>query len=878
MENAYNIRQHSHCFQHYQRFEAIISCDKQKTRALAYGSRDDNADSITIDNIKQGLYRVFEKGKEKWDDDDKFFMKVVSGYILGISGVHKDYECLDQVHYAFIVPSEWKKEISEELIRPIYIEAGLISEKDHSDRLLFISEVECIFYDLQKQHLHFERGQYTVLSRVNTSLNNVVTIKLDLVRTMSTLFNCPGSKFVPYVEKSRIISITPHYFSDEITAFIKTKTAVFTAKNDPAVHSLVQDLYENMGKLIVSMNNLAEYTNGSIETFEIFQNYDDSVESRIKTEKLIDDVLKTMAQNNFVRNYRFVTLTDKRGENFGKNYALNNLIESTLARNTLTTDRKSHVASLDYISDNEPSRLFRGAALGAFETIKNCSMHCTPNIRREEKPVISLSTIINIDISRKSTLLSFSVLNDNGDIESIYDHNHIETNNSLLSICETWITMPFDKKEHIFNLTFTDQEPLRGEEFILNIEQILKDSSKKKMVISVSQQRYIKNYVLEYLVYVKDAILSIISNADDKNVNIGYAVSIEKIMLENIIGTKKDLQEVMYASGLINKSDGSKKLVVITQGEVLIPVIKRHVKLDFPLNTYFVLAQLHEDYIQLTLNRVVTNCSVEEKESVVMQEEIIPIKNIYKSLCINMWENIVEESSLIQLCDEHKTCNDSEICQLFSMGNRNKFMEDFERFISGNIFKENSDVEITDKHVIEFSSTCECKVYLTIYDFIHVSLEPVLRDIAITLSASLKINELFGNYIYIKYAFSLIYFNQNLKLQPIIQKILSDKTKIFNIEEGIETECSVISEPSNYFLLPNIEQQLFLSRRLQIGTLQQVSSQSYCFQVSSETFFRIIGSGDIMDSHKFNHANFVKIPKDSTNDTIVILLTCYYYN
>lgn len=128
----------------------------------------------------------------------------------------------------------------------------------------------------------------------------------------------------------------------------------------------------------------------------MFQNYDDSVESRIKTEKLIDDVLKTMAQNNFVRKYRFVTLMDKRGENFGKNYALNNLVESTLARNTLTAERKSHVASLDYISDNEPSRLFRGAALGAFETIKNCSMHCTPNIRREEKTVISLSTIINI--------------------------------------------------------------------------------------------------------------------------------------------------------------------------------------------------------------------------------------------------------------------------------------------------------------------------------------------------------------------------------------------------------------------------------------------------------------------------------------------------
>ncbi|GAA5795611.1 hypothetical protein HPULCUR_000972 [Helicostylum pulchrum] len=606
-------------------------------------------------------------------------MWAVSRYIFGISKAHKDYDCLDQVHYVFIVPSGWKKEIGEKLIRPIYIEAGLISEKDHSDRLLCIPEVECIFYDLQ-QHLHFKRGQYTVLSRVNTSPKNVVTIDLDLVRTMSTLFNFPGSKLIPYVVESRTISITPQHFSDKITAFIKTITE-FTAKDDPVVHCLVQDLYENTGKLIAGMNNLVEYTNGNIETF------DDSVDSRIKTEKLIDDALKTVAQNNFIRDYRFVTLTDKRGENFKQNYTLNNLIESTLAHNTLTENRKYHVASLDYISDNEPSRLFSGAALGAFETIKNCSMHCMPNISKEEKPVFSPSIIINIDILSKSTLLSFSVLNDNGYIESIYDHNHIETNNSLLSICKTWNAKPFDEKEHIFTSTFTDQDPLKNQEFILNIEQILRDSSKKKTVISVLQQRYIKNYILAYLAHVKDVILTIISNADDKNVNIGYAVSIEKIMLENLIGTKKDLQEAIYASGLINKSHESKKLVVITQGEGLLPVIKAHVKLDFPLNSYFVLAQLHEDYIQLTLNRVVTDWNTEEKEqeTVVIQEEIIPITNIYKSLCTNMWEDIVEESSLIQLCDEHKSCNDSELFQLFSMGTRNKFMGGFETFISNNV-------------------------------------------------------------------------------------------------------------------------------------------------------------------------------------------------
>lgn len=109
--------------------------------------------------------------------------------------------------------------------------------------------------------------------------------------------------------------------------------------------------------------------------------------------------------------------------------------------------------------------------------------------------------------------------------------------------------------------------------------------------------------------------------------------------------------------------------------------------LDFPLKSYFLLAQLHEDYVQLTLNQVVTSPNINEKEQefVVCQDEIIHIQNIYKSLCLNMWENLIEYEHLIQLCCNHREDNDCKILQLFSQENKTQFVSSLKTFISTNV-------------------------------------------------------------------------------------------------------------------------------------------------------------------------------------------------
>lgn len=87
------------------------------------------------------------------------------------------------------------------------------------------------------------------------------------------------------------------------------------------------------------------------------------------------------------------------------------------------------------------------------------------------------------------------------------------------------------------------------------------------------------------------------------------------------------------------------------------------------------LAQLHDSYIQLTLNKVVTefSSSEEDRESIIIHDRIIHIPNIYTSLCLNMWSNIVEDRSLIKLCDIHQEYSGNDLLEIFSLQNQAEF-------------------------------------------------------------------------------------------------------------------------------------------------------------------------------------------------------------
>lgn len=215
------------------------------------------------------------------------------------------------------------------------------------------------------------------------------------------------------------------------------------------------------------------------------------------------------------------------------------------------------------------------------------------------------------------------------------------------------------------------------------IEAIMNtDNHSKDLLVSTQQSVYIKAFIFIYMIYLKDIVSSKLLNVTGHNVDmkIGYSITIENMLLINLFGTKEDFEDVIYASGLLRKDDDCKKLRVITQGEGILPAIQQCWKLQFPVKSFFVVAHLHEYYIRLTLNQVVTEEG--EQEAFIIRDEIIHIPNVYASLCLNMWNNIVEENSLIQLCDKHLN---NELLEIFSVQNQICFTRNLTRYLSNNV-------------------------------------------------------------------------------------------------------------------------------------------------------------------------------------------------
>ncbi|GAA5815550.1 hypothetical protein MFLAVUS_009062 [Mucor flavus] len=341
---------------------------------------------------------------------------------------------------------------------------------------------------------------------------------------------------------------------------------------------------------------------------------------------------------------------------------------------------------------------------------------------------------------------------------------------------------------------------------------LIEKLSNGEVLVSTNKPKYIKAFILMYMVYLKEEILNKLPYhliSDQLDAKIGYAVSIEAMLLNDTIGTKDNLRDLIYASGLVPNDNDSKKLRITTQGERILPAIQKSLKLEFPLKSYFLLCQLHEDYVQLSLHQVVTASTSEEKEqeSVIVQDEIAVIPNIYDSLCASMWRNLVQDSSLIELCEMHNTSDKSKIFGLFSSNIKAEFFANLKVHISDNVLQNNPGAQITmDTYAVKLNNSCNCKVRLTTADIIDVSFTPVLQDIACTLSASLLNKELFGNYINIDYLFSFIRFSSNPQLQYAFAKILEEEADDFNLELGIDTCCLLVPELFSQLIRPVIAQ------------------------------------------------------------------------
>ncbi|GAA5798352.1 hypothetical protein HPULCUR_003754 [Helicostylum pulchrum] len=696
---------------------SYITYDSQKLKALyrGRGHSFDYEDVVEIDLCQEKIYRLFKKGKDSWNKDDLFLFQAVSDFLhLSVKGLmNKQDETLkrpedtDALHYVFVVPSEWEEEIREVLIRPIFVQANLISKDDHKDRLLFCTDVESTYYYATKYLSdNIKLSRNTIIGVITIVEESKVSIKLDSILIGNPLFDFSNSLLFPKLMASNSSFLTTNDVKNGIREFIKIKFS-FDAQEE-TIQNIMEEINHD-GEYEILEEHKAVYLERPFITDESISELDKKHEALIKSIRVIDicteiskhlpNNLKLLLPNNLVKEYSLLNLTfwseylfEYNRIYFGSNY----IIPKCLS-----------------ITDFEHSNVLEGAVRYLFDALRNSDLYSKPRILSTKQLATSSSiflkskpdAIMNIDISFESTTLSYSFLDENGLVKEICNHNY-----------------------------FVPDTRLRA---------------------------------------------------------LGSFFSFSEVTTLNVKSSFIDISDIN------NKKTN--------------------------------LAQLHEDYVQLTLNQVVTDSGLENEyqETVIIQEEIIPIPNIYDTLCFNMWSNITEDSCLIQLCDTHKGHDDYELLERFSLGNLVKFTKNLKEFISKNILNKTLNEQTTDKAIFYLSTLCNCRVCLTVNDITEISFRPALQDIVSLVFTSLINKQLFGKYRNIQYVFHLIRFNYNPQFQHILMKILKDETDEFLYEEGIDIAHYTLPKLSSQLLQPVLQQEPFSYKAFQVGVLYHVYSENY---------------------------------------------------
>ncbi|KAI9362671.1 hypothetical protein BD770DRAFT_381534 [Pilaira anomala] len=909
---------------------------------------------ITIKHFIDKLYCAFKKGKNNWNKNDlilelavKNFIRALANYIID-SYSFPTIHSLIELHYVCIVPYEWEDEIREELLRPIFIQSGLITKTDHKDRLLFLSEPESFFYYTQRNNRprselyngYYQVGDHYLLCRVDVDHKRKSSIHVHLIEAQPTVLNIPEELLYPRILFSSKLSFTVDSIKSNLNFFLRAK--LFPEDNNSYKNDYVDMIVKYLYKSIITGMYLFEesdYTDLTIlkkpcikvkkewklnETqskyLETLSLFDICLET---DRKMINTIKKGLyTSNNQAKQCKVLIFQEEWG-------VLNKTLHSLWS-----------IAILEYIADslnyiNKSIIRFDGtyfsrinkALLGAQhysqEVICNSDINSRPRILPSIEPTLSssvfldhkINAVLNIDILPGYTLLSCAFVNSNGIVEKVLD-NHYFTNNKILPPLKLFYPVseiatlvmnerciPLINKHLSYNLNCMfdpDYYFQKTKKLAIKFGDILNEGfSSKEIFISTQEPKNIEAFLLLYFGYINEIILSGLStqqlNSDSTRTRIGYLVSIEKRLLNSIVGTKEHLKELVFESGLVKNNDEYKKLRIITQGEGLLPAIQKQINLELPIKSCFVIAQLHENHVQLTLNQVVTDVGLEDEaqEAIILQDKIVPIENIYESLCISMWDKISRNTSLIQFCDLH--CRDNE--HLFELTAKNKFTESLREFISAKIFTGNLNLQMDNVRRMELSHTCHCAVNLSVRSILDISIRPFMYEMASLISSSIINRDYFGKYNEIEHIFSMIHFNRNQRFHPILVNLLKEELNDFNNDEK---HSWVLLEVPNQLLQPVVHQRLVVYKSFQVGDLKQISNSNYGFLIDiyrlryggieplyrdqryytgstfeNSTLFIFLEKGDIINDASVNRVIYLTLPPICRETEVDITIYTY---
>ncbi|KAG2208761.1 hypothetical protein INT47_007860 [Mucor saturninus] len=228
--------------------------------------------------------------------------------------------------------------------------------------------------------------------------------------------------------------------------------------------------------------------------------------------------------------------------------------------------------------------------------------------------------------------------------------------------------------------------------------------------------------------------------------SIWYGVSVDKHLLDTVLGSTKKLEKLFYASGILQKNDDLRRAKFCTRGEEILPALQKKLKdLNFKMKSYFVVAQTFSKHVQLTLHQVVRLASKDtDAATIIVQDEIIYINDVYDTLCKEVWKTM-EYNCHFDYCPIHKDGKD----RFFDFESSYSYIssrQNLKQCIVQLLGKNKEHLDMNSKIKFNTNDECACGIWIHLDLVMEAGLKSVAKNITAIIAASLTNQALFKYY------------------------------------------------------------------------------------------------------------------------------------
>ncbi|KAI7895810.1 uncharacterized protein EV154DRAFT_493846 [Mucor mucedo] len=368
---------------------------------------------------------------------------------------------------------------------------------------------------------------------------------------------------------------------------------------------------------------------------------------------------------------------------------------------------------------------------------------------------------------------------------------------------------------------------------------------------------YMFFFLLTYLHNLNNLLegkLQCLFGNDWQKKNMWYGVSVDKNLLDTVFGSKKNLEKLFFASGILRKDDKFRKAKFCTHGEEILPAIQQNfVDLEFKIKSYFVVVQVFSKHVQLTLHQVVKLAtSGRSVSTIIIQDKIICIDDACDTLCKEIWKSM-QFKRQITCCTPHRD-NDYLKNSFGSLKTYKSILQNLNISIAELLERNRTHFDMNSEIKLRINDECVCTVSISLRNIIELGMKPIILNIASIAASSLTNKELFGNYetdylFILGDPFNLCNGSSFHTAYTIIMQQAIDDNLHFKLRD---IRSFVIRESTSKLLEQVTRIIPCIYDKFINGTLSQVSSETYAVRFPS------IYTGEYFSFCRINHSDDTK--------------------